>query len=341
MAQDGLKIIEGLKRGLPSSASIGGKNLSPVFYFYGDSYLIEEAVQDIKAKALSSSFRDMNYHWFDAKEADADDIISIAQTFPVMSHKRLIVVGRAGALSKSQQGAILSYIKNPAPTTCLVFIADKIDKRLGFFSALDKANYLFYLKPLSDAELPSWIKKAAGEFGKKITDDAIGAILEAVGNELMDIKQEIDKLALFVGERNSIVIEDVEMAVTNGRVDTVFDLADSIGRRDLRKAIINLRKLIEHKEEPIKILGMITRQFRIIWRAKALNKKGVAVNSIASVVGTFPTYVKGYLKHGKGFSDEGLLRIFQMLHNTDIALKSGRQRPRMVMERLVMELCYK
>lgn len=325
-------IIEGLKK---------GKELSPVFYFYGDSYLIEETVQDIKARALSSSFRDMNYHWFDAKEADADDIISIAQTFPVMSQKRLIVINRAGAFTKSQQGALLSYIKNPAPTTCLVFIADKIDKRLGFFSELDKANYLFYLKPLSDAELPLWIKKVAEGFGKKIADDAIGAILEAVGDELMDIKQEIDKLALFVGERSNIMIEDVKMAVTNGRVDTVFDLADSIGRKDLRKAIVNLRKLIEQKEEPIKILGMITRHFRIIWRAKALNKKGAAINSIASVVGTFPTYVKVYLNHGKGFDDEGLLKIFQKLHNTDIALKSGRQRPRMVMERLVMELCYK
>ncbi len=332
MAQGGLKIIEGLKK---------GKDMPPVFFFYGDSCLIEEAVQDIKAKALSPSFRDMNYHSFDAKEADVDDIISIAQTFPVMSQKRLVIVSRAEALSKSQQGTILSYIKNPAPTTCLVFIADKIDKRLAFFSELDKANYLFYLKPLSDAELPSWIKKEVGEFGKKITDDAIGTILEVVGSELMDIKQEIDKLALFVGERKSIGKEDVEMAVTSGRVDTVFDLAGSIGRKDLKKAIISLRRLTLQKEEPVKILGMITRQFRIIWRAKALNKKGAVINSIASVVGTPSIYVEGYLKQGKGFSDERLLRIFQMLHNADIALKSGRQRPHMTMERLVMELCYK
>jgi len=38
MLQDGLKIIEGLKKGNP---------LLPLYCFYGDSYLIEEAVQDI------------------------------------------------------------------------------------------------------------------------------------------------------------------------------------------------------------------------------------------------------------------------------------------------------
>ncbi|MBI5875555.1 MAG: DNA polymerase III subunit delta, partial [Deltaproteobacteria bacterium] len=142
-----------------------------------------------------------------------------------------------------------------------------------------------------------------------------------------------------VGERNNIEKADVELAVANGRVDTVFDLADSIGRKDLREAIINLRKLIEQKEEPVKIMGMISRQFRIIWRIKALKKKGAALNSIASTLGLFPTYIDGYLKQGKDFSEAGLLRIFKTLHNADIALKSGRQSPRLAMERLVMELC--
>ena len=334
MAQDGLKIIEAFKK---------GKELLPVYCFYGDSYLLEEAIYAIKAKVLSSAFKDMNYNSFDAKEADAEDIISVAQTFPVMSQKRLVMVNRAETLTKSQQEALLSYIKDPAEHTCLIFISStgKIDKRLSFFSELDKAHYLFYFKPLSDTELPSWIKKEVHSLGKKITDGAIGVFLEAVGNELMDIKQEISKLVLFVGDRGSIEEKDVETAVANGRVDTVFDLADSIGRRNLREGMINLKKLIDQGEEPVKILGMIARQFRIIWRVKALKKNGATINSIASTLGIFSTYIDGYVKQGKEFDDKGLLRIFQMLHNTDIALKSGRQPSHLVMERLVLELCAK
>lgn len=334
MPQDGLKITEGLKKGSP---------LLPIYCFYGDSYLIEEAAQDIKARVLSSAFKDMNYNSFDAKEADADAVIGTAQTFPVMAQKRLVIVNRAEALSKSQQEGLLSYVKKPSGTTCLIFIAStgKIDKRLSFFSEMDKANFLFHFKPPSDAQLPSWVKKEAQRCGKSITDDAIGTMLEVTGSELMDIKQELAKLTLFVGERNNIEKADMELAVTNGRVDTVFDLADSIGRKDLREAVINLRKLMEQKEEPVKILGMISRQFRIIWRIKALKKKGAAINSIASTLGLFPTYIDGYLKQGKDFSEAGLLRIFKTLHNADITLKSGRQPPRLAIERLVMELCLK
>ncbi|MBI3752648.1 MAG: DNA polymerase III subunit delta [Deltaproteobacteria bacterium] len=334
MPQDGSKIIEGLKKGNP---------LLPVCCFYGDSYLMEEAIHDIKAKALSSSFKDMNYHAFDAKEADAEDIISIAQTFPVMSQKRLILVNRAETLYKSQQETLLSYMKDPARHTCLVLIASsgKVDKRLSLFSELEKAHCLFHFKPPSDAELPVWVKKEAQRQGKKITDAAVGIFLETAGNELMDIKQEMEKLVLFVGERDCIEKKDVETAVTHGRIDTVFDLADSIGRRSLREGMINLKKLMEQGEEPVKILGMIARQFRIIWRAKALKKNGLAISAIASALGVFPIYLDGYLKQGKAFSEEGLTRIFQKLHNADIALKSGRQSPRMVMGKLLLELCSK
>ncbi len=96
MPQDGIKFTEGLKK---------GRELPPVNCFYGDSYLIEEAVQDIKSRVLTSAFKDMNYNSFDAKEADADTIISAANTFPVMSKKRLIIVSRAESLLKSQQEA--------------------------------------------------------------------------------------------------------------------------------------------------------------------------------------------------------------------------------------------
>ncbi|MBI3399165.1 MAG: DNA polymerase III subunit delta [Deltaproteobacteria bacterium] len=334
MAQDGLKIIENLKK---------GRELLPVYCFYGDSYLIEEAVQDIKAKVLSSAFKDMNYNSYDPKETDAETIISTAQTFPVVAQKRLVIINRAESLSRSQQEAILFYIKNPATTTCLILLvlADKVDKRLSLFSELEKAGYLFYFKAPSDAQLPFWIKKEAERLGKKIDDDAIGVFLEAVGSELMDIKQEIDKLALFVGERDRIKIEDVETAVANGRVDTVFDLADSIGRRDLRRGMINLKRILEQGEEPVKIMGMIVRQFRIIWRVKALNSKAVAINSIANILGIFSSYIGGYLKQGENFTAKELLRIFKTLHKADIALKSGRQTPDMVMERLILELCSK
>jgi len=88
-------------------------------------------------------------------------------------------------------------------------------------------------------------------------------------------------------------------------------------------------------------MGMIARQFRIIWRVKALKKSGAAMNKIAQTIGIFPMYLDSYLKQERNFTQEGLLKVFKMLHNADIALKSGRQTPDMVMERLVLELCFK
>lgn len=332
MTQDGLKIIDGLRK---------GKDILPIYCFYGDSFMIDEAIQYLKTKILSSSFKDMNYHTMDAKDGYAEDIISIAQTFPVMSPKRFIVVSRVETLSKTNQQAFLSYIKDPARHSCLIFISStgKIDKRLGFFIELDKADYLVHFKTPRDADMPSLIKKEVAMLGKKIKDDAVGFLLEATGAELMDVKQEIIKLVLFVGERDSIEKKDVEFMVTNSRVDTVFNLADSIGKKNLREAMINLRQLALHGEQYVKILGVIARHFRIIWRVKTLKKNGAALGKIASTLAVFPSYVDGYVRQGRAFNDEGLLKIFEMFHNADIALKSSRQSPNMVIERLILELC--
>jgi len=146
---------------------------------------------------------------------------------------------------------------------------------------------------------------------------------------------------LFVGKREKIEKKDVEMAVANGRIDTVFDLADSLGKRDLRKGIVNLKRLMDQGEQPVKILGTISRQFRIMWRVKILKEKGTAVNGIAQQLGIFPSYVDGYLRQGNSFSTEELLSVFNILRGADIALKSGRQSAGMVLERLVLELCLK
>jgi len=318
-----------------------GKVILPIYYIYGpETYLVDEEVKALKERVLSHPFKDLNYQTIYAKEADISTILGAAQTLPVMAPRRLILVKEAEALTHSQLEGLIPYINNPAPTTSLVLIAytSKVDKRLSFFSILEKKGYLFYFGPLFRNQLPSWIKGEAKRLGKGITDEAIGGLLEVVGDDIGDIKGEMDKLALYVGERRVIDGADVEAVVASVRMDTIFDLTESIGRRELKRALLALQGVMERGEAPPKILAMIARQFRILWRVKALNKRGISGERLARLVGVSPNYLDGYMRQSKGFGEGGFLMIFKMLHRADIAIKSERLQG-LILERLVMDLC--
>lgn len=318
-----------------------GKVILPIYYIYGtETYLMDEEVKALKERVLSHPFKDLNCQTFYAKEADTSTILGAVQTLPVMAPWRFVLVKEAEALTNSQLEGLIPYINNPVPTTSLVFIAytSKVDKRLSFFSILGKRGYLFYFGPLFRNQLPSWIKGEARRLGKGITDEAIGRLLEVVGDDLGDIKGEMDKLALYVGENGMIDEADVEAVVAPVRMDTIFDLTESIGRRELKKALLALQRVMEGGEAPPKILAMIARQFRILWRVKTLDKKGVSKERFARLVGVSPNYLDGYMRQSKGFGEGGFLKIFKMLHRADMAIKSERLQG-LILERLVMDLC--
>ncbi|MBI5286450.1 MAG: DNA polymerase III subunit delta [Deltaproteobacteria bacterium] len=313
----------------------------PVYYLYGsETYLIDEAVRVLKERVLSPGLKDLNCQTLYVKETDVPTIIFAAQTLPLMAQKRLVLVKEAEALTNPQSEGLIPYINNPAPTTCMVFVAsiNRVDKRFAFFSELEKMGYLFYFRSLTRGQLLSWIKGEVKRSGKEITDMAVEVLLDVVGEDMMDIKGELGKLIIFVGDCRVIDVDDVEAVVADVKIDTIFNLTESIGRRDLKGALKALHKVMKGGEVPVRILGMVARQFRILWKVKAMSKKGIPRARMAQLAGVFPSYLDGYISQSKGFAEEELFKVFNILRKTDAAIKSGRQQG-FILEKFVVDLC--
>jgi len=314
--------------------------LKPVYYIYGaEDYMAEEALNGIKSSALTGGFESMNYHAFDGKSASPDDVISVASTFPAFSDRRVVVVKNAESIKAAPEREYYEYIKNPSPFACLVFMsgAAKIEKNSDFFRLLDEKGYLKACGRLYERDLLLWIKKEAKGQGKEITETAARKLLQIAGDRLRDVKGELDKIILFAGEKRTIEDSDVEDAGLDCKEETIFDLSDAIGSKDLKRAIKVFGKV--SGEEPVKVLGAISRQIRTLLRLKALVKKGVVGPRLAGAAGVPQFRLESYVKRSRSFTEGELKNAIFALKVADTNLKTGKLPGDFILSKLIMDLC--
>ena len=328
------------KNGLDFLREIKNSEIRPLYYFYGEEgYLIDRAVETLEERTLTPGLKSMNYHVYYASEADPIEIIDVCASFPAFASWRVVLVKDAHQFSTSQLDCFIDYIKAPSPTTLLIFIGEKTDLRKSFFKELEKVKSVVHFPFLKRNQLSFWIRREAESRGKKITNSAVDCLTEMTGVSLRELTQEIEKVSLLTGERSTIELKDVEECGADIRVNTVFDFTDAIGSKDLIKALKSLRKILHWGEPSPKILSMVERHFRLLWRIKIMLKEGLDIGGICSRVGMSPYILKIYLKQEKRLTDEELRGIFNELYNSDITLKTSKMADRMVLESLSLRLC--
>lgn len=312
-------------------------NVLPVYLFCGtERYLMEEALKKVEALVVDTATRCFNYNLFQGSEVSAEAIINVAQTVPMMARRRLVVVRDVDKLSASELEKLGRYIKDPSPSTCLILAADKVDMRKGIFQALKGAAVQF--EPLYENQIPSWIKKEAESKGKNIAPDAAQYLAEAVGSDLLRLRNELEKVALYTGDRKEITVKDVEAVSTRSKLESVFKLTDAVGSKDAGRAMKVLGDLLDNGENGIKILFMVTRHLRLIGKVKELVDAGLKSDAIVKEAGIHPFVLKGVMGQVKRFTKENLREAFQRLLEADASLKSGKLTDRLILEGLFLSL---
>jgi len=126
----------------------------------------------------------------------------------------------------------------------LLVSAGKTDKRKVFYKALDKIGSVESFEELS-VDDKDWAdqcelraRRGLKERGKSITDDAIAELVARVGPNARQLDSEVEKVALYVGDRAEVTKADVNAVCVRNKVARSFALADALGDRDLL-AVLN------------------------------------------------------------------------------------------------------
>jgi len=316
--------------------------IAPLYYFHGDeSYLIERGVKRLLDLTVSPDSRDFNLNTYYGKECKGEEIVTAGQTMPMFAERRAVLVKRSGDLSAAALEILTEYIADPSPSTCLIFEGDKIDQRKRFFVEMKKRGNLVEFKRLYENQLGPFIREEAAGFGKKMEAAAAEMLIYLAGNNLQEIAAEVEKVAIFAGNREIITVADIREIVSDTKVDSIFELTDSIGRRDLGKALRNLNTILRDGEAPLMVMAMLTRHFRQLWRVKELCDKRLPPNEIGKAVGINPFFIKGIVDQARNYRISEFRGIFERLFATDLALKTSGGKPVSLLECLLMDICGK
>jgi DNA polymerase-3 subunit delta len=313
--------------------------VAPLYFIYGEEeFLVERLVQRLLDKIVSADFKDFNFSVFYGKESRAEQIVDSAMTLPMFAQRRVILVKRADEMSADAFEQMLSYLQNPSPDSCIVFQGAKADQRRKFFLELKKADLLVEFKKMKDDQLAGFIRRETEQCGKKIDPAAAEMIVYYTGNNLRELVAQLDKLASYCGERSTITADDVRAMASDTKIDSVFELAEAMGRRNLARAMRQLQTVLRDTDAPYMLIGALARHFRQLCMVRGLMQKKLSSDEIGRQAKINPYFLKGVLEQARNFRLDEFTGIFSQLHNADVELKSG-GRQQTLLEMLVFSIC--
>ena len=315
--------------------------VKPVYLFQGqETFLIEECIERIKQILIPPESADFNVDKFSGKDLVAADVLDQAQTVPFLSKWRLLIITDLDAVSTAVQKQLLPYLSHPNPSTCLIMTASKLDSRTKLAQVLKKSGEVVQFWKLFERDLPQWVSSRARLYGCKISLQAAAYLADVVGNELRQLDNELKKVIAYThdGEITPAVVERV---VGDVRARDIFEMIDAVSMGNLSEALRILNQLLIEGEEPLKILALLSRQFRMLWKTRVslVEQKSLSATQIASKIGVSPRLAENLLKQVQRFSQIKLKNGLKRMYDVDVALKSSTNSPNILLEDLFIDLC--
>jgi DNA polymerase-3 subunit delta len=284
------------EKGFPSSAYI---------LYSTESFLLYEALTILKEHFQDPAL--FNLETIDLASADEklppEKIMDILNTLPFLSSKKTVVLRNVQKWTKKEAQKFNAYLGSPSDSALLVILFE--GSAPDIFDPAAMKGVKSIALSVAERDIPAWISERASNKGLRFTRAAIDYIITFAGTDLGMLHSEIEKFALSETER-VVDVEEVRGIIYAGAEYGAFDLVNALGRKDARQ-VFRICENLERTMEPQMLLGALNWQY-----------------SSSSARGRIP-----------GMDKKKLERIFTLLHEADIAVKTSHSH---VMEDLLIKL---
>ena len=316
--------------------------IEPFYFLYGPEVFYQtEIIQTLIKQSITDDNRDFNLETFDAQESNVNHWLGSAKTLSFLGGIKLVIVRNLqDAIPQDKEAqALIDYAENPIPEACLVVTSNKVDRKRKLFKMLTGLKTAIPCEAPKENELISWVRKRAEESNYSLSSNAARVLVNRVGARPGILAKELEKTLIYAGANKLISEKDVAEVVGESKTENIFALTEALKTKNPETALRLLNNQINHGEEPIKILGTIAWQFRMIWEVKHYQKKNMPSGQIAKAMGANPYVVDKALQHTSRFSTQKQRSGYLELVKADRSLKSTSQDPLAVMQTLVLNLC--
>lgn len=293
-----------------------------IYLLYGEEGYLKRQYKERFTKAMLPEGDTMNYAYYEGKNVDVREVIDLAETLPFFSERRLIVFENTGFF-KSAGAELADYVKEMPPTTYFLFIENEVDKRSKLYKAVKAKGHIVELGAQDEATLKRWVAGLVKKEGRQISESCIVYLLGKIGTDMENIQRELEKLFCYTLERDSIEKEDIDAVCVTQITNHIFDMVNAVAEKKQKKALDLYYELLALKEPPMRILFLLTRQYRILFHVKDLLQKGYGRKEIASKAGLHPFAAGKYMDQAKYFKTRELRKIMEDSADIEQRVKTG------------------
>jgi len=322
-----------------------------------DDFSLGQSLNEIKRSLGDQATLEANTTILDGQQMTLDRLRTVAGTLPFLAEKRLVIIngllerfepkGKSRRQRKiteatSQQneykslGAGISQIPD---STILVLIDGEITSNNPLFKELSDKAEIRSFPLLRSTKLRQWIQERVIEAGGSISPQSVELLARLVGGNLWIMTSEIDKLVLFTSGRR-IEEADVNSVVSYAQQANVFAMVDAILESRVGIAEQRLQWLLQGGATSAYLLVMLSRQVRMIVRARELKRQGKPKIEIQNKLGVTSEFaLRKILEQAERYPLERLKKVYSQLLEADLSIKTGKYEGELALNILIATLC--
>ncbi len=316
------------------------KKFKPIYVIAGkEESLVNEKCREMLDELVEPSERATGLFNADPKEVTAADILDELRTAPFLTDKRVVVIKGADDFISNNRELLEKYFDNPCPTGIFILTVNSWPGNTRLAKKLPKVGKLVSVAQPKAWQLPSrLIQYASDAYSKNLSKDTTELLVELVGDDLVRLYSEIDKLALFADSEKTITTGHVEKLIGHNRIFGAFAVIDKCLAGNAGAAVERLRNMFaSDKSTEFTVVGAFAYHLRRMFNAKVLLEKGVRQAEITNqlrIWGNKDSFFAQLRKMSLKQIGDGI----QQLAGIDYAIKTGQTKPQVAIEQLVLRL---
>ncbi|MBI2677922.1 MAG: DNA polymerase III subunit delta [Candidatus Koribacter versatilis] len=346
-------------------SEVKARKLAPAYLFIGDEGFFRDRCRAALIEHLvPRELREFSFYELDLAEVEVAEVLDRARTPSLMAPFQVFFIRNVKALygrgsHQAEFDAIEQYVKSPNPDAVLIFVADHIaipadvrkmelqdkDRYERIRETLGEYCTVIEFARVDESEGMRWVVDSAGSQGVKVETDAARELVDSLGADMLLVANELEKLFLFVGEKKRVTLADVETMVLAAKQRSLYELTDAISAKDRPRALATLDAILssgDGDEAAIGHLHMLAKTFRqmLVILEKNVRDSRAIWQALWQGFRVPPFAAEDIIRQARRYkSRRDLTRALRLIAKADLALRSNPVSKRLVLEKLVLDLC--
>ena len=313
------------------------QTLPPILVLTGEDVGQFEWLKKDILKKIGYDPSDLNYSYFDMKEASYAEVELDLVSLPFFADEKIVILDHLLDLTTAKKRNLTdedlkqfeNYLENPSESTRLVIFAEgKLDSKRRLVKLLKRDAQIIEATTPKEQDLKRYFASQAQELDLQFVGDSLDQLLLKSGYDFGELQKNLALLQAYK-EDGQITLQDIKEVVPKSLQDNIFDLTQMILKRQIDQARNLVKDLRLQGEDEIKLIAILLGQFRMFSQVKIFSEEGQSESQIVASLSELsgrkvnPYQVKFALRDSRRLSLSFLKQAMTTFIETDYAIKSG------------------